>query len=124
MARVRPAARALLEHLDDATAKRLGEVDEEFAAAFAGYQRHYGCRALRYEVAEPTLAESPTLVLGLVRDQLARDYDPEAEAAEVEQRRAATIAQARSALAAKSSAVRCGALKRPIQYVRTTSSTP
>lgn len=51
-------------------------VDADFASGFAGYLRDYGCRALRYDVAEPNLDEEPELVLALVRDQLATGYDP------------------------------------------------
>jgi pyruvate,water dikinase len=79
--------------------ERLSEVDRAFAAAFADYQHRYGCRALRYELADPTLAESPTLILGLVRDQIARGYDGDAETAAVGKRRASLVAEARAVLA-------------------------
>ena len=98
LARERPAARALLERPDAGAAERLAATDPEFAAAFAAYRHEFGCRALRYEVAEATLAEQPELILGLIRDQIARDYDPAATAAGLE-RRAAAVASARAALA-------------------------
>jgi rifampicin phosphotransferase len=63
-----PQVRALLAqgaHADEVLA-----ADEEFAAGFAAYVRQYGCRALAYEIAEPSLEERPDLVLGLLRDQL------------------------------------------------------
>ncbi len=101
MAATRPALRALLEEIGDQTAARLAEVDQEFAAALAAYQREFGCRTLG-EITEPTLAESPRLILGLVRDQLRRGYDPLADAAVLEERRAATIAEAWAALAKRS----------------------
>lgn len=37
--------------------------------------REYACRALAYELAEPSLEERPELVLGLVRDQLSAGFD-------------------------------------------------
>jgi rifampicin phosphotransferase len=71
--------------------------DEEFAAAFAGYVRDYGCRALTLEVAEPSLEERPDLVLGLVRDQLDGGFDP-CGLEELAQVRNAATAVAREAL--------------------------
>lgn len=50
-------------------------VDAEFAARFAAYQRDYGCRALRYDLGEATLAERPDVVLDLLREQLERSGD-------------------------------------------------
>lgn len=102
LAQERPAVRALLERLDEDTVTHLAEIDREFAAAFASYQDEFGCRALRYEVADPTLAEIPALTLGLLRDQLARGYDPAADAAGLERRRADAISEAREGLAGRS----------------------
>jgi pyruvate,water dikinase len=42
--------------------------DPAFAAAFADYQRNFGYRALTYDLADPTLAERPTMILSLIRD--------------------------------------------------------
>ena len=102
IARERPAVRHLLERVEGDTADRLAGVDGEFAAAFAAYQREYGCRALRYEFADLTLAETPALILGLIRDQILREYDPAGEAAALEQQRAAAVERARAALAGRS----------------------
>jgi rifampicin phosphotransferase len=106
MARERPAVRGLLERSDDRAADRLTVIDAEFAAAFAAYQHTYGFRALCYDVAEPTLAESVALVLGLIRDQVLRGYDPAREAAAVQERRERAVAEARAALAARPAAER------------------
>jgi rifampicin phosphotransferase len=46
------------------------------ASSFNNFLRKHGCRALRYEVAEQNLDERPDLVLSLVADQLATDFDP------------------------------------------------
>jgi len=105
MAGERPTIRRLLERIENTTVERLAEADSDFAKAFAGYQNEFGARALG-EIAEPTLAERPILVLALIRDQLARGYDPSADAAASEQRRAAAIKQARMALASRSPADR------------------
>ncbi len=99
MAGERPTVRRLLEHIDEDTARHLVDADEEFAAAFAAYQREFGCRALRYEVADPTVAETPAPILGLIRNQMVRSYDPVVAASALEQKRTATVAEARAALA-------------------------
>jgi hypothetical protein len=49
--------------------------DEQLAAAFTEFLGTYGCRALRYEVADQNLDERPDLVLGLISDQLAAGFD-------------------------------------------------
>ena len=97
----RPAVRRLLGEVDGGTAARLAETDPEFAEAFAAYQREFACRALRYEIADPSIAETPELTLRLLADQLARGYDPAAEAAELAQRRTAAAGRARAALAGR-----------------------
>ncbi|HEX6678219.1 MAG TPA: PEP/pyruvate-binding domain-containing protein, partial [Actinomycetes bacterium] len=107
MAACRPAVRRLLEgRIDGGTAGRLAATDPEFAEAFAGYQREFACRALRYEIADPSIAETPELTLRLLADQLARGYDPDAEAAELARRRTAAAGRARAALAARPAADR------------------
>jgi pyruvate,water dikinase len=98
MARSRPAVRVLLDDPPSAVAK-LGAADPEFAAAFQEYQRDFGDRAVRYEVIDPTIGERPDLLLRLVRDQIARPYDPAAVADRVASRQAETRAAARAALA-------------------------
>ncbi len=95
----RPAVRRLLAHLDAHTADRLTAADPEFADAFAAYHREFAHRALRYEIADPTIAEMPELTLRLVADQLARGYDPDADAARLAQRRARAAQTAQEALA-------------------------
>ncbi|MBI4319347.1 MAG: hypothetical protein HY675_12725 [Chloroflexi bacterium] len=102
MARERPAVRRLLEHIDRDTVSRLAEADPEFAAAFGAYQQEFGCQLTRFDIDGPTLAEQPELLLGLIRDQIARGYDPKADAAALAQTRAAALAEARDALATRS----------------------
>jgi phosphohistidine swiveling domain-containing protein len=100
MAVRRPPVRRLLEgRIDSGTAVRLAATDPEFAEAFAAHQREFACRALRYEIADPSIAETPELTLRLLADQLARGYDPAVEATELARRRAAAAGRARAALA-------------------------
>lgn len=53
----------------------LEERDAEFAAEFRRYVADYGHRALGI-LAEPTIAERPSLLVGMIRDQIATGYDP------------------------------------------------
>jgi pyruvate,water dikinase len=99
----RPDLRALLDRPDRETLARIEEADPEFAQAFATYRHEYGCRALRYEVAEPTLGESPELLLRLIRDQVAASFDPEGLAGATELRRARALEEANRILASRSS---------------------
>jgi rifampicin phosphotransferase len=101
LARENSSLADLLKHPDQQTHARLAEVDADFAARFDDYQRAYGCRALRYELSEPTLAEEPQLMLKLLADQLTAGYDPATDAAANETKREARRDEAREALAAK-----------------------
>jgi pyruvate,water dikinase len=97
MARERPAVRMLVERaspLDE-----IAKTDAELAAAFEKYLKEYGCRGLAFDLNEPTIAESPALVLGWLRNQIANNYDPDADARKLEAKRKAAQAQARAALA-------------------------
>lgn len=94
-----PAVRALLTRVDTRTADRLAAADPAFAAELAAYTHEFGCRAIRYEIADPTVAERPELTLQLLADQLARGYDPAAEVAALARVRARTLAEAREELA-------------------------
>jgi len=98
LAAERPAVCELLTHVDRTTLDRLALADPEFAEAFAGYQRDFSLRALRYEIADPSLAETPELTLGLLADQLAHGYDPAAEAASLAEHRTAAADRASAAL--------------------------
>jgi phosphohistidine swiveling domain-containing protein len=98
MAYDRPAVRRLLEQIDDEIATRLEEVDQGFADAVASYQRTYGCRSIRWDVLYPSLAERPALILRLIRDQMARGFDPTQIKAELERERSGKVAEARAAL--------------------------
>ena len=105
LARANPALQAFLEDPGDRPEDRLVEVDEAFAEAFAEYMRTYGCRGLSYDVIDPTLAETPALVLQLIRGQIVRDYEPAASEAVQSRKRAEAAAAARDALAGRSEAL-------------------
>jgi len=98
MAQERPAVRALLEDINERTVERLTEVDREFAEAFSNYQKNYGCRTLRLDIMDPTLAEQPILTLSLIRDQIVNGYNPINAEAELEQIRSRKATQAKSML--------------------------
>jgi pyruvate,water dikinase len=109
----RPTVRELLERVDSGTPARLAEADPEVAAAFAAYQREYSCRALRYEIAEKSIAETPELTLRLLADQIARGYDPGGQTSALSARRAAAAERARAGLAGRPPADR-GRLERAL----------
>jgi rifampicin phosphotransferase len=98
LAAKRPAVCELLAHVDRGTSDRLATADAEFADAFARYQRDFSIRALRYEIADPSLAETPELPLRLLADQLVHGYDPAAEDAALAEHRRAAVDRARAAL--------------------------
>ncbi|UNO40768.1 PEP/pyruvate-binding domain-containing protein [Streptomyces sp. MST-110588] len=80
--------------------------DPGFQAALTAYLAEYGHRTPGFTLTEPTLAEQPEVVLGLVRAQVAEPYDVDAERERLAARRAAAVARARAALAARPAADR------------------
>jgi rifampicin phosphotransferase len=101
----RPAVRRFLEGGGE-DPPALAAVDPEFAAAFDAHQATFAFRAIRYEVADASMEETPSVTLRLIADQLRSGYDAAAVAAEVEARREALRAEARSRLAGRSEAER------------------
>ncbi len=75
----------------------LEQRDGELASAFRQYVHDYGHRAL-HEIAEPTIAERPSLVVGMIRDQIATGYDPGRIDEENRHMRDGVVAKAREAL--------------------------
>jgi rifampicin phosphotransferase len=71
--------------------------DREFAAVFTDYLAWYGQRTLSYDVADPTVTERPSIVLGLIREQL--EKAPTDGVPDVAGRGATAAARARAALA-------------------------
>ena len=107
MARSKPSLhqRILDDRDGDSFAAAVSE-DQEFAAAFDRFIEEFGHRVLRYEIAEPTVAEQPWLVLGWLRAQLLARYDGARIGAELQQARAAALAAARRQLAGRPAADR------------------
>jgi rifampicin phosphotransferase len=99
LARSKPAIRELLAGVDETTPDRLAHVDAEFARAFSDYVEANGRRALRYDVIEPTLAETPHVLLRLVADQLELEFSPDQVAQEALRRRSEAGDEARRLLA-------------------------
>jgi phosphohistidine swiveling domain-containing protein len=97
MAQERPAVRRFIE-AGEGDAARLWDIDPEFAARFSAYQEEFGFRSIRYEVADPSILETPSVTLRLIADQLRSGYDPAIRAAEVAARREEVRAEARALL--------------------------
>lgn len=90
----RPAVRDLL--LAGADLDAVTAADGTVAAAFDDYVDRHGHRTLRYEVAEPTFAERPDLLLGVLRGRVAAGAGADDD---VDRRRRGAVARARDALA-------------------------
>jgi phosphohistidine swiveling domain-containing protein len=106
LARSKPAVRELLARVDETTPDRLADLDAEFARAFSNYVEDNGRRALRYDVIEPTLAETPHILLRLVADQLEVEFSPDRVAREALRRRSEAADEARRLLASRPEADR------------------
>jgi pyruvate,water dikinase len=96
----RPALRRYIES-GETDPSRLWDIDPEFASRFSAYQEEFGFRSIRYEVADPSMQETPSVTLRLIADQLRSGYDPAARAADVARRREALRAVARARLAGR-----------------------
>jgi pyruvate,water dikinase len=99
LAQSKPAVGELLARVDETTAGQLADLDAEFARAFSDYVEANGHRSLRYDVIEPTLAETPHVLLRLVADQLEVGFSPGQVAEEASRRRSEAAEEARRLLA-------------------------
>jgi pyruvate,water dikinase len=93
-----PRLRADLERPVLPAAAELAPAYPQFAAAFAAWQRQHGHRTAGFDLAEPTLAEQPEVVLSLIRAQLSRPFDLDAERAALDSRLASALATADAGL--------------------------
>ncbi|MCI4061294.1 PEP-utilizing enzyme [Micromonospora sp. R77] len=98
---IRRSPEALARLREGAPLAEVQAADPVVAAALDAYLRDYGCRALQYDAAEPTIDERPGLILGLLRDQLEGDADPAAKEAAVARDREEALAAARRSLAGR-----------------------
>ncbi|WP_199513861.1 PEP/pyruvate-binding domain-containing protein [Nucisporomicrobium flavum] len=101
---VRRSPAALARLREGAPLADVQAADPAVAEALDAYLRDFGCRALQYDAAEPTLDERPGLVLGLLRDLLDGDADPAAQEAAVARNREEALAAARRSLAGRADA--------------------
>ena len=106
LARSSPAVRELLTKIDETTPGRLAEVDPDFARAFSEYVAANGHRAVRYDIIDPNLAETPHVLLRLVADQLEMGFSPDRAAREARRRRSRAAQEARRLLASRPEADR------------------
>ena len=106
LARSKPAVRELLASVDLTTPARLADVDAEVARAFSDYVDANGHRSLRYDIIEPTLAETPHVLLRLVADQLELEFSPYRAARAALRRRSEAAEEARRRLASRPEADR------------------
>jgi phosphohistidine swiveling domain-containing protein len=97
-----PGLAELLRRPRTGVLERIEREYPDFAAAFHAYRREYGCRALRYDVAEPTLGENPELLLKLIGDQVAASIDPEKQVGDAERARIRAEDEAQRLLASRS----------------------
>lgn len=95
----RPAVLEAIRQPNEQTIEQLTDIDEQFSAEFHEFLHHYGCRALGYNVAEPTLAENPGLFLQMIKGQLEAGYDPRADQSSSTTTREQSAAEARQSLA-------------------------
>ena len=98
-AKDRPGVLEVACIVEERVVDHLRDVDPEFAAAFQGYVDEYGHRALGHSSAEATMAEKPSFLIGLIRNQIASGYDPDAVDADNAEVREGAIGRARTALA-------------------------
>jgi rifampicin phosphotransferase len=105
-AHAKPELRLLVDRPSPDTLARVEELDPEFASALAAYRLEFGSRAMRQEVAEPTLRERPELLLRLISDQIAAAFNSEEVAGETRRRRTAALEEADRILASRSDAER------------------
>ena len=102
-ARSRPQIMVLLaDPGKQVTIDHLARIDPEFGRLLEDYQTEFGTRLLTYDVADPTLAENPTITLRLLADRVAAHGDPVASPDASLEQRARTVAEARAALSERS----------------------
>ena len=105
MAKVRPEVVDISGTPEGEVLARLAHVDPEFAASITGYLDQYGHRALGDSTAEPTIAEIPTFLIGMIQAQIATGYDPDAIGQANARVRVETIERARGELAGNPTAL-------------------
>lgn len=77
-----------------------------FVAAVEAYRWSYGMRALSRDPADPTLADTPGLLLRLIGDQITNEFDPDDTDRRNRERRDRLLAEAKSLLASAPASAR------------------
>jgi pyruvate,water dikinase len=99
MVKQRPKLLQLLESGNEKQIfTQLDRIAPDFAEAFASYQHDFGCRAVAFDVALPTVLEMPTLTINLILNQVRRGYDPQADADVLSQERDSALREAEELL--------------------------
>lgn len=98
--------RARIANPTDATAAQLAATHPEFAAALSAYQEQWGCRAIRLDILDPNMDETPALTLRLLHGVVTRGFDAAAVRARARADREALLDKARQRLASASEDVR------------------
>ena len=100
MVREQPKLRQLLESgSEEQIVEQLPIIAPDFAREFASYQQDFGYRAVAFEVASPTIAETPDLTIGLILNQARRSVDPQIDAEILARERSSALAAANDLLA-------------------------
>jgi pyruvate,water dikinase len=69
-----PQIKALLEKSDNVSINDITDVDLAFASILNEYLDDYGCRIFHRMINYPTLREKPSILLGLIRNQLIKGF--------------------------------------------------
>ena len=89
----------LLESFDEKQPmSKIDRVAPDFAKAFSSYQEEFGCRAVSFDVALPTVSETPYLTVNLILNQIKRGYDPRADTIALAKERSSALASAEELL--------------------------
>lgn len=99
LARSIPVVETALE--EPSASAAVATADPVFAAAFREFQRWFGARTIGYDVADPTLAERPDVVLSQVRDTLRNGARSGTAAAALADRRRRELEEARRVLVSR-----------------------
>jgi len=101
-ARSRPQILAVFaDPTHQTTIDDLARIDPDFGRSLKDYQNEFGTRLMSYDVADPTLAENPTVTLRLLADRVAAHGDPVASPDASLEQRARTVAEARAGLSGR-----------------------
>ncbi len=103
MVKERPELLHVLESCNEKQiVAQFDRIAPDFAKAFASYQQDFGCRAVAFDIALPTVVETPALTINLILNQIKRGYDPQADTDISSQERNSALREAEELLAKRS----------------------